>query len=86
MEKDNRPIIILVLGILGLTGCQVLGPVAWVMGNQYRTECMIDDREPDQLAVVGRVLGMVGTGFLVLGLCLAGLVVLLDIFIFAMAQ
>lgn len=60
--NENKGTIILVLGILGLTGClAILAPVAWVMGNSYRRECIVEGREPDKKGNIGRTLGMVGT-------------------------
>ena len=75
---------ILVLGILGLVVCGVLGPFAWSMGNRALREI---DASQGQLGGrdtvnIGRILGMVATillivgvvaffGFLVLGLGLA---------------
>ena len=54
---------VLVLGILGLVLCQVLSPVAWVMGNRVVRE--IDASQGRQggrsSANAGRVCGIVGT-------------------------
>jgi hypothetical protein len=54
---------VLVLGILGIVVCQVLGPVAWVMGNRVVAEIdaaggRVGGRTE---ATVGRVLGIVST-------------------------
>ncbi len=81
--NDNKGTIILILGILGLTGCAILAPVAWIMGNSYRRECIVEGREPDQMANVGRILGMVGTGLMALGLVCAGIVVILQVVLIA---
>jgi len=64
---------ILILGICGLVLCQVLGPFAWSMGNKALREI---DASGGQLGGrdtvnVGRILGMVATALLVLGV-LAG--------------
>ena len=61
---------ILVLGICGLVLCQVLGPFAWSMGNRALREI---DASQGQLGGrdtvnVGRILGMVATALLVLGI------------------
>jgi uncharacterized membrane protein YjgN (DUF898 family) len=66
-KDPNRHILILVLGILGVTTCAVLAPFAWKLGNDYERDCRIYGEEPEQLAAVGRILGMVGTALLVLG-------------------
>jgi hypothetical protein len=69
---------VLVLGILSLVVCGVLGPFAWSMGSRAIRE--IDDSQLTgtplggrETVNVGRILGMVATALLVLGL-LAGLV------------
>ena len=60
---------ILILGILGLALCQVLGPFAWSMGNKALREI---DASNGQLGGrdttnVGRILGIIATAILVLG-------------------
>jgi hypothetical protein len=57
---------VLVLGILSVTICQLLGPIAWAKGNAALSEI---DRAPyaytDRSSVVtGRICGMVATGLL----------------------
>ena len=61
--------LILVLGILSIICCNILGPVTWIMGNNaLRTlDTGQDDPSQRQLVVIGRILGMVGTALLVLG-------------------
>jgi hypothetical protein len=61
---------ILVLGICSLVLCQVLGPFAWVMGNKAIREI---DASRGQISGrdtvnIGRILGIVGTALLVVGL------------------
>lgn len=55
--------IVLVLGILGLVMCQILGPVAWVMGNRAMAEIdAAPGRYSNRGAVnAGRICGIVGT-------------------------
>ena len=60
---------ILVLGILGLVVCGVLGPVAWIMGNNTLAEI---DADPGRYGnrgnvVAGRICGIIATAFLALG-------------------
>ena len=60
---------ILILGICGLVLCQILGPFAWSMGNKAMREI---DASGGQMGGrdtvnVGRILGMVATALLVLG-------------------
>ena len=77
---------VLVLGILGIVVCGVIGPFAWTIGNRVVAEI---DASGGRIggrteANVGRILGIVATAllaiglvavfaFLVLGLALAGL-------------
>jgi hypothetical protein len=66
---------ILILGILGVTLCQILAPFAWIVGNRVLREIdqsngmMTGNRG---LVVAGRILGIVGTVILVL-YCGAGI-------------
>lgn len=67
--SSGQPIngtLILVLGILGLVVCGFLAPVAWVMGNNA---IKTPGAPPDQvnLANIGRILGIIGTVFIILG-------------------
>ena len=69
---------ILVLGILGLILCQVVAPVAWVMGNN-ELEAIDSGRRPPEnrgTANAGRILGIVGTVLLVIGIVVLILLVL----------
>ena len=72
MPPRNHPqaTTILVLGILGLLLCGVLGPFAWSMGNKALREI---DASQGQLAGretvnIGRILGIITTVLLVLGI------------------
>ena len=72
---------ILILGILGLVLCQVLGPFAWSMGNKALREI---DASQGQLGGrdtvnIGRILGMVSTGLLVLGVLALGAFLVLGV-------
>ena len=62
--------IILVLGILSIVICGILGPIAWIMGNNAIAEI---DRNPAAYSNrstvnAGRICGIIGTVFLVLGI------------------
>jgi hypothetical protein len=59
--------LILVLGILGIVLCQILGPVAWIMGNNAMKLGGGGDPQQANLANIGRVLGIIGTVLLILG-------------------
>jgi hypothetical protein len=61
---------ILVLGILSILCCGILGPVAWVMGNNAIAEI---DRNPAGYSNrgqvnAGRICGIVGTALWVIGI------------------
>ncbi|CAN5789495.1 hypothetical protein BH23ACT2_BH23ACT2_06430 [soil metagenome] len=71
---------ILVLGILGLVICQVLGPVAWVMGNSAMAEIDANPAAYSNRGSIqaGRICGIIATvltiaivAFVVLALVLA---------------
>jgi hypothetical protein len=61
---------ILVLGIIGLILCQLLGPVAWVMGNNELKAIDAGRRPPENRgnANAGRILGIIATVLLGLGI------------------
>ncbi len=75
--EASQSVIVLVMGILGLLLCQLLGPVAWIMGNKEIEGIDAGRRPPDQrnLANVGRILGIVATALMVLGLLFFGCVI-----------
>ena len=68
-----QAVLVLVLGILGLVMCQVVSPIAWVMGNRVVAEI---DASRGQLggrstANAGRICGIVGTALIALSLVVA---------------
>ncbi|MCS6859335.1 MAG: hypothetical protein NZT92_03315 [Abditibacteriales bacterium] len=62
--------LILVLGILSVVSCSILGPVAWIMGNNALTTLNQGGGSESErgLVVAGRILGIIGTVLLVLGI------------------
>jgi hypothetical protein len=70
--KADRGVVILVLGILGLTVCGICAPIAWIMGNSDMREIRAGRMDPsgEQLTNIGRILGMIGTVLILIGLCL----------------
>ncbi|MES2461178.1 MAG: DUF4190 domain-containing protein [Armatimonadota bacterium] len=58
--------LILVFGILSVIGFAIFGPIAWIMGNNA---AKVSGGDPQQanLANIGRILGIIGTVFLILG-------------------
>jgi len=60
----------LVLGILGVVVCGILAPIAWSMGTK-ELEAIDGGRRPPQnrgTANAGRILGIVGTVLLAIGI------------------
>lgn len=59
---------ILVLGILSIVMCQVLGPIAWAMGNEELRRISIGQVDPmtRNSATAGRICGIVATVLLII--------------------
>lgn len=68
----------LVLGILGIVVCQILGPFAWSIGKKELEAIDAGRRPPENRgnANAGKILGIIGTVMLGLGI-LAGVAVVL---------
>ena len=66
-QSSSNATLILVLGIASLVCLPILGPVAWILGNNALRTGMVD---PSQLGQInaGRICGIIGSVFLVLGL------------------
>ena len=71
-QEDSQATTILVLGILSLVLCQVLGPFAWVMGNKELAGIDAGRRAPENRgsAQAGRILGIISTVLMILGVVL----------------
>ena len=69
-NKPEGGTVVFVLGLLGLLMCQVLGIVAWVLGNSYMDKCRAMNVEPEGIAVAGRILGIISTVLFGLGIIL----------------
>jgi predicted Zn finger-like uncharacterized protein len=65
----HRGTLILVLGILSIVCMHILGPVAWILGNNDLKEIRAGrmDPEGESNTNIGRILGIVGTCLLGLG-------------------
>ena len=61
---------ILILGILSIVCCGLLGPVAWIMGNNALATLNAGGGDESQRnnANIGRICGIIGTVFLILGI------------------
>ncbi len=71
--------LILVLGILSLVCCNLLGPVAWSMGNNALREIDAGIGNPIDrgLVVAGRILGIIATVLMILHLVVSGALLML---------
>ena len=70
VPDHQQAVLVLILGILGLVICQVIAPVAWVMGNRVVAEIDASNGQVGgrSTANAGRICGIVGT--VLLGLAL----------------
>jgi hypothetical protein len=59
----TRGTTVLVLGILSIVVCSVMGPIAWVMGNEDLRQIDAGNASPQERGTVqaGRILGMIAT-------------------------
>jgi uncharacterized membrane protein YjgN (DUF898 family) len=77
----NDAMTVLILGVLGIAVCQLCAPFAWSRGNTYRNVCMVHGIEQESFAIVGRVLGIVGT--ILLGLTILYILALIGFMVIA---
>ncbi|MEI6034437.1 MAG: hypothetical protein WCS65_09185 [Verrucomicrobiae bacterium] len=75
--KPHRGTLVLVLGILGLILCQPVGIAAWIMGSSDLKQIAAGTMNPEgkSLTQVGKILGIIATVLLILGI-LAGVLAL----------
>lgn len=66
--SSGRGTLILVLGILSIVICGLLGPVAWIMGNNALSDIRAGRLDPSEqgLVVAGKVCGIVSTCLILL--------------------
>ena len=67
-NKPEGGTAVFVLGLLGLLLCQILGIFAWVMGNTYMGKCREMGVAPEGIAVAGRILGIISTVLIAIGI------------------
>lgn len=63
-QKPSNGVTILVLGIMSIVVCgPILGPIAWVMGNQSLRDIRMGIMDPrdEGMVVAGRIMGIVMT-------------------------
>lgn len=63
---DNGGLAPLVVGILGIVLCQLISPVAWALGSRYVKDCEERGVIPSSAGKAGKILGIVGSCFLML--------------------
>lgn len=68
--KPHRATLILVLGILSLIICQPLGIVAWLLGSADLKQMAAGAMDPTgkDMTNIGRILGIIATVLLALGI------------------
>jgi hypothetical protein len=76
--NPHRGVLILILGVLGLTTGSIFGIVAWILANNDLHEMHSGrmDPEGEQMTNIGRILGIVSvclTGLAVLACCSCGI-------------
>jgi uncharacterized membrane protein YjgN (DUF898 family) len=68
--ESSQATTVLVLGILGVVVCGILAPIAWAMGNTELEAIDTGRRPPENrgTANAGRILGIIGTVLLAIGI------------------
>lgn len=77
--KPHRGTLILVLGILSIFVCGiVLGPIAWVMGNNDLREISAGTMDPSgkDMTNAGRICGMIGLFLNIAVICLYAIIMM----------
>jgi len=64
-SDDGTPV--LIVSLLGLMICQLLCPIAWAMGSSYESRCRARGETPSSHGHAGKIVGIVGTAMLGLG-------------------
>jgi hypothetical protein len=87
--EQSQATTVLVLGILSIVLCQILGPIAWKLGND-ELKAITDRRRPPDgqaMAQAGKICGIVGTALLgVAVLFLIGFFLLLTLGVITSAE
>jgi hypothetical protein len=78
-----QTMVILILGIIGVTVFQICAPIAWYLGNKAKAEIEASNGALGGLSMVnlGRILGIIGTAIL----AISALVVVVAIVIIVIA-
>ena len=69
-KASSRAVTALVLGILGLTCCGIMAPIAWMLGSTELKDIRagLASSEGKGYATAGKILGIIGTVLLILGM------------------
>ena len=76
---DSRGTTILILGILGLVLCQLLAPVAWIMGRTLQRDAEAAGWPEPTTGKAGRICGIIGTAILAIPVAVLLVIVLVAI-------
>jgi hypothetical protein len=77
--EGSQAVLAFVFGIIGLIAFQPLAPFAWVIANREIRGVDAGRRNPSNrgLAVAGKIMGIIGTIFLILGIVIFVVVIIL---------
>ncbi len=66
-QSSSNGTLILVLGILSIVCIPILGPVAWILGNNALKSGNVDPSQAGQINA-GRICGMIGSALIIVGI------------------
>lgn len=75
---DDGGVQVLVLAIVGFMFCQLLCPIAWIMGASYEADCRRRGVEPSSNGHAGKIVGIIGTCLAAVSLVFFVLAVILE--------
>ena len=72
-KASGRAVTALVLGILGLTCCGIMAPIAWILGSTELKDISIGLSSPvgKSYATAGKILGIIGTIMIIMSMLMA---------------
>jgi hypothetical protein len=82
-SEPHRGVVVLVLGILGLSVCALCAPIAWYFAKQDlpKMDAGVMDPSGRQFTSIGKILGIVGTVLLGVSLVVVCLSVVVQVLI-----
>ncbi len=57
----------LIVSLVGYMFCGLLCPIGWYLGSKYEAECRRQGVEPESTGKAGKIIGIIGSVFLILG-------------------